>query len=81
MSEAFADHPAFAPFQRLIIDHEEAYACNTLWINDHLLMPAGYPRTRALLLTLGLAIVELETSEVRKMDGGLTCMSLRFAAV
>lgn len=81
MSEGFADHPAFAPFQRLIIDPEEEYACNTLWINDRLLMPAGYPRTHASLLELGLEIIQLETSEVRKMDGGLTCMSLRFSAV
>lgn len=79
MSEALADRPEFAPYTRLISDPAEEYACNTLWVNDRLLMPAGYPATRALLEPLGLEIIELQTSEVRAMDGGLTCMSLRFS--
>jgi dimethylargininase len=41
-------------------------------------MPVGYPDTRKQLEVLGFDIIELETSEVRKMDGGLTCMSIRF---
>ena len=41
-------------------------------------MPTGYPQTRARLERLGVPILELDVSEVRKMDGGLTCMSLRF---
>jgi len=79
LTSDFADRPEFARYERLVVDDEEAYACNTLWINDTLLVPAGYPKTRALLERVGLPIVELETSEVRKMDGGLTCMSLRFS--
>jgi len=62
----------------MVLDPEEEYAGNTLLINDTLIMPKGYPKTRAKLETLGLAIVELDTSETRKMDGGLTCLSLRF---
>jgi len=30
------------------------------------------------LTSLGMNVLELDVSEVRKMDGGLTCMSLRF---
>jgi len=78
LSPALAERPEFDRYKRLVVDPAEEYACNTLWINDQLLVPAGYPRTRALLESLGLAMIELETSEVRKMDGGLTCMSLRF---
>ena len=40
--------------------------------------PAGFPATRKQLEVLGFEIIELETSEVGKMDGGLTCMSIRF---
>jgi len=43
-----------------------------------LLIPAGYPKTCKQLKALGLNMIELEVSEVHKMDGGLTCMSLRF---
>lgn len=75
---AFVDHPAFAGYDKLVIDPDERYAANTLWINDHLLIPTGFPKTKAKLATLGLPIIELETSELRKMDGGLTCLSLRF---
>jgi dimethylargininase len=65
-------------YDQFVLDSSEAYAANTLLVNEHLLIPAGYPITRKRLETLGLNIIELEVSEVRKMDGGLTCMSLRF---
>ncbi|MBT8366504.1 MAG: amidinotransferase [Deltaproteobacteria bacterium] len=65
-------------YNQIVLDSTESYAANTLLVNQHLLMPAGYPKTRKQLETLDLKIIELEVSEVRKMDGGLTCMSLRF---
>ncbi len=65
-------------FNLILTDRTESYAANTLLVNDYLLMPTGYPKTRKQLIPLNLRIVELEVSEVRKMDGGLTCMSLRF---
>jgi dimethylargininase len=74
----FADHPALAGYQRIVIAPEEAYAGNTLLVNGRLIMPAGYPDTRGKLQALDMPIVELDTSEFRKMDGGLTCLSLRF---
>ncbi|MBX3016195.1 MAG: hypothetical protein KF832_32035, partial [Caldilineaceae bacterium] len=52
---------------------------NTLLMNDQLLIPAGFPKTKRQLAILGLPMIELDTSEMRKMDGGLTCLSLRFA--
>jgi dimethylargininase len=73
-----AEHPAFADLTRIVLDAEDAYAANTLWINGRLLMPAGYPRARKKFVELGVPILELEVSEMRKMDGGLTCLSLRF---
>lgn len=58
----------------------EDYAANTLYINGTLITPKGFPGVRAMLDGLGLPIVELDMSETRKMDGGLTCLSLRFKA-
>lgn len=57
---------------------EEAYAANCLLINNHLLMPKGFPKTKRKLRELGYELMELEMSEFRKMDGGLTCLSLLF---
>ncbi len=73
----WVNHPAFSDYHQIVVPEEEAYAANTLWVNEHLLMPAGFPRTRALLAYLRLPIIELDMSEARKMDGGLTCWSLR----
>jgi dimethylargininase len=78
VTPALADYPGFANYEKLLVEGEEAYAANTLWVNGTLLHPKGFPRTREKLEKLGLPLVELEVSEVRKMDGGLTCMSLRF---
>ena len=78
ISVAFSGQPEFEGFRQIVVDPVEEYACNTLWINDVLLTPKGFPKTFAQLKPLGLPIIEMETSEAQKMDGGLTCMSLRF---
>ncbi|NHR04972.1 amidinotransferase [Chromobacterium haemolyticum] len=78
LSEDRADDPVFRGYQQIVLAKEEEYAGNTLWINDTLITPSGYPDTLRKLKTLGLPIIETDTSEIRKMDGGLTCMSLRF---
>ena len=77
VTSEFAHREELAGYEKIIVPDDEAYAANTLRINDHLIMPAGYPKTRCLLEPLGLPITELDLSEMRKMDGGLTCLSLR----
>ncbi len=74
----FADHKKFNGYDKIVVEKTEAYAANTLLVNERLLIPAGFPVTRQRLEVHGFEIIELETSEVRKMDGGLTCMSIRF---
>jgi dimethylargininase len=74
----FADNAALEGYDKIVLDETEAYAANTLLVNDHLLTPAGFPAVRKQLGVLGFDIIELETSEMRKMDGGLTCLSIRF---
>ena len=78
VNEEFANHTELARYQRIVVARQESYAANTLWINGTLLHPAGFPATRAQLKAMRLPILELDTSESRKMDGGLTCLSLRF---
>ncbi len=78
VTKILAEHPTFDHYDKIVVDEDEEYAANTLWVNDSLLMPKGFPKTYASLAHLGLRIIELDVSEVRKMDGGLTCMSLRF---
>jgi len=75
---SWAARPEFDSYDKIMVDPSEVHACNTLWINDHLIIPQGYPRTRALLKATGKSIVELPTRQIHRMDGGLTCLSIRF---
>lgn len=74
----FIDSPLFAGFRQLIVPAEEAYAANSLWINGLIIVPAGYPQTLRLLRQAGYKTLTLDMSEFRKLDGGLSCLSLRF---
>lgn len=56
---------------------EEA-AANAIRFNDLVLLPAGFPRTREALLAAGYAVREIGNSECAKLDGGMSCLSLRF---
>jgi dimethylargininase len=78
VTQEFSEHAALKAYDKIVIDAEESYAANTLWVNDHLLVPKGFPDTTTQLKALGLPIIELDVSEMQKMDGGLTCLSIRF---
>ncbi len=75
---ALARHPALCDWEVVRVPAGEDYAANCVRVNDAVLAPAGYPRMAAALRGLGLRVVELEVSEFRKMDGGLSCLSLRW---
>jgi len=76
--EEFVDIPALDLYEKIIVAPEEAYACNTLWINDNLILPDHFPETRLQLEDIGLPMYILDMSEMEKLDGGLTCLSLRY---
>ena len=60
-------------------DGEEA-AANSIRFNHLLLMPAGFPATRERLQAEGYEVREINNSECAKLDGGMSCLSLRFQA-
>ncbi len=74
----FLNKPEFQQFNILEIDADESYAANCIWVNDTVLIPAGYPKARQTIEKAGYAIIEVDVSEFRKLDGGLSCLSLRF---
>lgn len=74
----FIDKPDFANYNKLIIPEGEEYAANCIWINDHVIVPAGYPGVAKMVEEAGYTVILCDTSEFRKLDGGLSCMSLRF---
>ena len=78
ITQDFASQDYFKEYNLILLRTEENYAANTLLINNHLLIPAGFPTVYRKLERLGMEISEMDVSEIRKMDGGLTCLSLRF---
>jgi dimethylargininase len=58
----------------------EEYAANCVRINDHVFMPSGNPKLERQLAEHGYKPLVLDVSEYRKMDGGLSCLSLRFSS-
>lgn len=70
--------PDFAEYRMLTVPEDERYAANCIRVNDFLLFAEGYPQTAAMLAAEGFDLMMLDVSEFRKMDGGLSCLSLRF---
>jgi len=68
----------FGKYHIIEIPTAESYAANSLWINGNVLVPKGYPKTLSLIKREGFKTIEVDVSEFRKLDGGLSCLSLRF---
>ncbi|MFJ7727447.1 dimethylarginine dimethylaminohydrolase family protein [Neobacillus sp. NPDC097160] len=74
----FIDHPDFNTYSKIIVPPEEEYAANCIRVNDFVILPAGYPITKQRINEAGYQTIELDMTEFRKLDGGLSCLSLRF---
>ena len=74
----FLTRPEFQHFTLLPVDEQEAYAANCVWINGKVVVPKGFPKTKHLIEQKGYTAIEVDVSEFRKLDGGLSCLSLRF---
>ena len=78
ISGEFTDNPEFINFNRIIVDRNEEYAANSLWINGTVIVPSGFPETKKKIEMEGYKTIETDVSEFQKLDGGLSCLSLRF---
>jgi dimethylargininase len=74
----FADTETFKKYNRIVVDRDESYAANSLWINGKVIVPQGYSKTREKIEMAGYETITLDVSEFCKVDGGLSCLSLRF---
>ncbi len=68
----------FKKFNKIMIDEEETYSANCIRVNDYVLVPADYPKTKEKIEAAGFKVIVVDTSEYRKVNGGLSCLSLRF---
>lgn len=74
----FLSRPEFAAFDIIAVPPEQAYAANAIRVNDKVIMPAGFPVIRAEIERRGMTVLEVPMSEFEKLDGGVSCLSLRF---
>ena len=78
-STAIAESGIFRGYRMLLSPGEEPSA-HALRVNDTVFVPAHFPRTADLLAKLRYAVKPLEVAEIRKLDAGLPCMSLRWSS-
>ena len=72
------EHEALSAWDIVRVPAGEAYAANCIRVNDALLVARGFPETEALFTGLGHRVIPLDMSEYQKMDGGLSCLSVRW---
>jgi dimethylargininase len=76
--DEMAGNKAFAGYEFIRVPAEESYAANCVRVNDRVLVAAASPRLTEALVERGFNPLALDLSEFQKMDGGLSCLSLRF---
>jgi dimethylargininase len=68
----------FRGYDLIEVSEQEEYSANCVRLNERVLVAEGYPELQKKLREMGYQTVALEMSEFQKMDGGLSCLSLRF---
>ncbi len=76
--EALWNVSEFSGYDLICLNSTEEYAANCLSLNGRILIASGFPGVKRELELLGYPTVSLDMSEFQKMDGGLSCLSLRF---
>ncbi len=76
--DSLADRSEFAGYSIVHIAPKENYAANCVRVNDYVLIAQGHPLFQKTIDDLGYQTIALNMSEYQKMDGGLSCLSLRF---
>ena len=74
----FINDSYFGQYTPIEIPEKESYAANCIWVNGSVIIPLGYPTTRQRIKNAGYPVIETDVSEFQKLDGGLSCLSLRY---
>jgi dimethylargininase len=78
VNRSWIDAEPLSGFELLDVPEDEPAAANALLIEDVVIIPASFPRTRALLETRGFCVRTIDVSELQKAEAGVTCTSLIF---
>ena len=72
------DESSLVRYNQIEIPEKESYAANCIWVNETVIIPLGYRTTKQKIKNAGYKVVETDVSEFQKLDGGLSCLSLRY---
>jgi len=78
-TERLAATGCFDGYDVVVAPSGEEGAANLIRINNAVLVAEGFPVTAALLADRGYLVEVVAVDEAAKIDGGLSCMSLRFS--
>ena len=76
--DALSNRMEFEGYDLIVVNQQEEYAANCVRVNQRILVAVGYPELEKRISEFGYRTIALEITEFQKMDGGLSCLSLRF---
>jgi dimethylargininase len=77
-TERLAASGCFADYTVIHVAKGEEACANLIRFNDVIIMPDGFPETTQILQEAGYSLRRINNSECAKIDGGMSCLSLRF---
>ena len=66
----------FTGYELIEVDPSEPFAANCLPVNDSIIFPTAFPKTRAKLEARGYKLLTVAVDELAKAEGAVTCCSL-----
>jgi dimethylargininase len=76
LNSAWVDSSLFTNLRQIEVHPDEPFAANALWIGDNVIYSASYDRTRQRLEEQGINVLQVETDELEKTEGAVTCCSI-----
>ena len=70
----------FPGMQFIEVDTTEPYGANAVLVDDTIIYPSSFPKTKRKLLQAGINLLIVEADELAKAEGAVTCCSLIFTA-
>lgn len=76
LADGTLPHELFAGLRILRVPASEECAANAVAVGRTVLVAAGHPVTHRMVEEQGFSVIPIDTSEIRKADGALTCLSV-----
>jgi dimethylargininase len=76
LNPAWVDSSSFKGMHQIEVHPGEPFAANALWIGEHVIYSGTYQETRRRLEENGINVHLVETDELQKAEGGVTCCSI-----